>query len=151
MQSLCSEPEARCTLVCVRKEQNWSRIRRSFEFNFVNLHQNLQFHREFWKWIRSNQVKAGQFQVFWMSASIMINGVLQNPNLDEPVELRELSKSKIYSQLASQWFLPQKESRGVTRAYLVQVHRGDVFRVQRQVILDYECRLTAAEIKKSSF
>ena len=86
-----------------------------------------------------------------MSASIMINGVLQNPNLDEPVELRELSKSKIYSQLASQWFLPQKESRGVTRAYLVQVHRGDVFRVQRQVILEYECRLTAAETRKSSF
>ena len=81
----------------------------------------------------------------------MINAVFHQVNPDEPVELRELSKSKIYAQLASQWFLPQKDSRGVTRAYLVQVHRGDVFRVQRQVILEYESRLTAAENRKSTF
>src|SRR3990167_4013434 len=81
----------------------------------------------------------------------MINTVVNNVANDEPLEIRELSKGKIYTQFAAQWFLPQKESRGVTRAYLVQVHRGEVFRVQRQVILEYECRLTAAETRKSSF
>lgn len=81
----------------------------------------------------------------------MINNVAQQAAIDEPMELRELSKSKIYSQLSGQWFLPQKDSRGVTRAYLVQVYRGQVFRVQRQVILEYESRLTALETRKSAF
>lgn len=81
----------------------------------------------------------------------MINTVVNNVANDEPLEIRELSKGKIYTQLAAQWFLPQKESRGVTRAYLVQVHRGQVFRVQRQAILEYECRLLPAELRKSAF
>ena len=81
----------------------------------------------------------------------MINTVVHQTANDEPIELRELSKAKIYTQLAANWFLPQKESRGVTRAYLVQVYRDQVFRVQRQVILEYESRLVPAESKKSSF
>lgn len=81
----------------------------------------------------------------------MLNPTNGLGDINEPPELRDTSKSKIYSNLAAQYLLPQKDSRGVTRAYLVQVYRGQVFRVQRQTILQYESGLTAEEQRKSAF
>lgn len=48
---------------------------------------------------------------------------------DEPPETRDLTKKKLHEKLSEQWFLPSNEARGVTRVYLMQVHRHQVFRV----------------------
>lgn len=70
---------------------------------------------------------------------------------DEPVEIRNLSKSKLYSLLEDELLLPSKESRGVTRAYLVQVYRRTVFTVNRRDIMHFEARLSLAEKRKNAF
>jgi len=48
---------------------------------------------------------------------------------DEPAETKDLTKKKLHERLSEAWYLPPNEARGVTRLYLVQVFRGQVFRV----------------------
>lgn len=81
----------------------------------------------------------------------MYNQATQGDQNQEPFAIRDWSKSKLYNSLAGEYFLPHKDSRGVTRAYLVDVYQQRVFRVHRQTVLEFESRLVAAETRKSSF
>lgn len=80
----------------------------------------------------------------------MLNRVEELRN-EEPEQLRELSKSKIFELLGRTYFLPDKDSRCITRAYLVAVHTGAVYRVERTQLLNFEVDLTFQEKVKSSF
>jgi hypothetical protein len=72
-------------------------------------------------------------------------------NEQEPNHVRGLSKNAIYKMLLTRWFLPDKNARGVTRSYLINVDQAQVFRIERQTILEWEARLTADEMIKASF
>lgn len=52
---------------------------------------------------------------------------LGDPN--EPEEVRHLTKKLMHARLAEDWYLPDKNCRGVTRQYLVGVFRGNIFRI----------------------
>ena len=80
----------------------------------------------------------------------MINPV-ERADPDEPQETRELSKSKMYQILAEQYLLPDKDSKGVSRSYLVKVWRNMVYRVPRKAILEFESRLALDETRKQPF
>ena len=75
----------------------------------------------------------------------------EQDNGNEPEELRGQSKNKIYKLLQAQFLLPDKDSRGVTKAYLIQVYRHQVFRVQRNEIMEYEAHLRIEDNIKSAF
>ena len=72
-------------------------------------------------------------------------------NANEPAEIRGLSKCKLYKLLSNTYMLPCKESRGVTREYLVEVYRNTVFRVNRNEIQQFEANLMLDEQLKNSF
>lgn len=69
---------------------------------------------------------------------------------DEPDALRGMSKSKMYDMEARDYLLPSKESRCISKAYLIEVFRGTVFRVRNQEILAFEVNLTLEERMKAS-
>lgn len=48
---------------------------------------------------------------------------------DEPEALRFLTKKDIHARLSEEWFLPDKNCRGVTRQYLIGVYRDTYFRL----------------------
>lgn len=70
---------------------------------------------------------------------------------NDPEELRGHSKNQIYKLLSAQYILPDKEARGVTKAYLIQIYRNQVFRVQRNEIMEYEAHLRLEDNLKSAF
>lgn len=70
---------------------------------------------------------------------------------EEPIEFRSATKSKIHEDVSRQYFLPDIDSRCCSRLYLIQVSRGDVFRVRRQDLLTFEVGLLAEMTTKSSF
>jgi hypothetical protein len=80
----------------------------------------------------------------------MLNTIEEEAN-NEPVEFRGQSKAKIYQILAVTYFLPDKESRCVTRQYLAAVHRGEVYRLERVELLNFEVQLSFEEKRKASF
>lgn len=69
---------------------------------------------------------------------------------DEPAELRTQSKNQIYSLLKTQFMLPEKDSRGVTRSYLISVYKKQFYRVERSDLLAFESKLTLQEQVKNS-
>ena len=80
---------------------------------------------------------------------------LQRPNQarnneDEPLELRDKSKNQIYAMLAETHFLPSVDSKGVNRAYLLGVYRGDHFRVNKIDVKRFELDLTPVQQKRVS-
>lgn len=77
--------------------------------------------------------------------------VLHVANPDEPEAIRHLKKKALYKQLSEQWLLPDENSKGVNRAYLVAVYNARVFRAS---LLDYkrfEIELTPRQLKKTPF
>ena len=75
----------------------------------------------------------------------------QQANLDEPAAIRDMKKKVLYKQLSDQWFLPEENSKGVNRRYLVRVYTGAVYRI---LIMDYkrfDMELTPAQLKKAPF
>lgn len=80
----------------------------------------------------------------------MLNPV-ENADPNEPAELRMLSKGQIFKMLSSEWAIPAKESRGVSRAYLVNVYRGEVYRVGRIHLQTFEAALTPGDMTRSTF
>ena len=69
-----------------------------------------------------------------------------NPN--EPAEIRGLNKKELHEFLHETWHLPPYNARGITRAYLVQVHTNQVFRVNDVEIKQFLANLTKKMIKK---
>src|ERR1700753_3564814 len=69
----------------------------------------------------------------------------------EPEPIRELSKKKIYEQLAEQWFLPEINSKGVNRAYIVGVYTGTFLRLPLVPVKQFLAGLTPGQLKKAPF
>jgi hypothetical protein len=63
-----------------------------------------------------------------------------HPNEDP--ETRELDKRKLYNMLSQQYFLPPFTTKGITRDYLIRVHRHQVYRVQLFELMHFEVELT---------
>lgn len=70
---------------------------------------------------------------------------------DEPEEFRGLSKAKIYEIISRTYFIPDKECRCVTRQYLAAIHLGQVYRIERADLLNFEVQLSFEEKQKASF
>lgn len=70
---------------------------------------------------------------------------------DEPPETKDLTKKKLHERLSIDWFLPPNEARGVTRIYLVQVFRGQVFRVPLLEMQHFMADLHKDHMKKAPY
>lgn len=67
---------------------------------------------------------------------------------DEEADTRKLEKKDLYEMVVSDWYLPPFQSRGVTRDYLLQVHRNRVYRISHLDIKRFEVELTPEHQKK---
>ena len=79
------------------------------------------------------------------------NMVNANNNLNEGEETRGLSKDKLYNRLAEEWLIPPIHSKGVSRAWLLQVWNGGVFRVGLRDYKTFEADLTPTHFKRNGF
>lgn len=70
--------------------------------------------------------------------------------LNEPAEIRKLTKTQLYDNLSEEWLLPPKESKGVNRAYLVNVFRENVYRVPIMEFKRFEVELTPLQMKRNN-
>ena len=75
----------------------------------------------------------------------------QGTRVDEPLELRELSKPKIYDLLAEKYFLPQKESRAITRDYLLKVYSGKCLRIGLKEMGLFKAKITPKLMKRLKY
>lgn len=80
----------------------------------------------------------------------MINIIDQEGRQNEPHELRQLTKSQIFKNLSLDYFLPQKESRAVSRTYLSRVHQNQVYRIERVALLQFEAILQEDELARAA-
>jgi len=67
---------------------------------------------------------------------------------DEDADTRNLDKSQLYEMVTEQHFLPPLHSRGITRDYLLAVHRDQVYKVGLQTLKLFEVNLTQRQTKK---
>lgn len=74
-----------------------------------------------------------------------MEALLQRPTKTRP----ELSKKKMYDRLQDQFFLPPRDSRGVTHSYLAQVDRRQVFVVGRQEMARFLADLEPGQLKRT--
>lgn len=70
---------------------------------------------------------------------------------NEPAEIREHTKGKLYKLLTETYTLPSKDSRAINRAYLVRVYLNTVFRIERVQLLEYEAHLHLDEQARNSY
>lgn len=68
---------------------------------------------------------------------------------DEGPDTKPLSKQKLYTMLAEQYLLPSIDSKGVSRSYLLQVHRDQVFRVGLVEYKMFEANLIPSHFKRN--
>jgi hypothetical protein len=69
---------------------------------------------------------------------------------DEPHSLKDLSKSKIYHQLAEEYYLPDRACRAISRDYLVGVHTNKYFRVKLSDFKKFTADLTPRMMKRAT-
>lgn len=67
---------------------------------------------------------------------------------DEGPDTKDVEKKKLYKTLSLLYFLPPYGSRGVTRDYLLKVHRNEVFLVSNNDIKHFEVDLSPCQVKK---
>lgn len=72
----------------------------------------------------------------------------ENVRADEGPDTRSLEKRALYEFIAKDYLLPPFGSRGVTRDYLLRVHRGQVFRIPIMDIKRFEVELQPVQTKK---
>jgi hypothetical protein len=69
---------------------------------------------------------------------------------DEPPSLKDLSKSKIYKQLAEEYYLPDKSCRAISRDYLVGVHTNKYFKVKLSDFKKFTADLTPRLMERTT-
>lgn len=69
---------------------------------------------------------------------------------DEGLDTVNLQKPELYEMVSERWFVPPVNSKGVTREYLLQVHRDQVFRVQVMQMKHFEVNLTPDMQRRAS-
>jgi hypothetical protein len=70
------------------------------------------------------------------------------PQPDEGLDTKNLEKRELFDMVTSVWCLPPYASKGVTRDYLLKVHRGSVFRVNTNELKRFEADLSKEAQKK---
>ena len=70
-----------------------------------------------------------------------------HPNEDP--ETRDLDKKKLYNLLARTNFLPPLTTKGITREYLVKVHRNEVYTIPVYELKHFEVELTLEMMKRA--
>jgi predicted DNA-binding transcriptional regulator len=70
------------------------------------------------------------------------------PQADEGLDTRNLEKRELYDMVGAVWFLPPYSSKGVTRDYLLRVHRNTVFRVNTNELKRFEVDISKEAQKK---
>jgi hypothetical protein len=70
------------------------------------------------------------------------------PQPDEGLDTRSLEKKELFDMVSAVWLVPPYSSKGVTRDYLLRVHRNTVFRVNTNEIRRFEVDLTKEAQKK---
>lgn len=70
----------------------------------------------------------------------------QNARDDEEPETKALTKSQLYKLLASTYSLPSPDSRATSRSLLLRIRQNEVFRVERQVLLQFEANLALEDL-----
>jgi hypothetical protein len=66
----------------------------------------------------------------------------------EDPETRHLDKRELYNMVGHRYYLPPCTSKGVTREYLVKVHRNQLFRVATLELKHFEVELTGPMTKR---
>ena len=74
----------------------------------------------------------------------------EQPQSDEGPDTVHLSKNQLYDTVNQTYLLPPPGSRGVTRDYLLRVHRDQVFRVTHHVYKHFEVDLAPNHLKKTT-
>jgi hypothetical protein len=72
----------------------------------------------------------------------------EEPQTDEGPETVHLEKKELYEMVDKDWFVPPYFSRGVTRDYLLKVHKNRVFRIGHSELKHFEVDLTPAHQRK---
>lgn len=75
-------------------------------------------------------------------------GEQRQENLDEPAEIRGLTKKKLYQLMSERFHLPGCESRGVTRDWLVGIYRNVNYGVPLLEFKHFYADLSPADLKK---
>lgn len=75
---------------------------------------------------------------------------LPRPNSQIPTH-RHGDKKKLYKTLADRYFLPPRDSTGVTLRYLERVEHGTVFRVSLLTLKRFLAELTTSQLKTSVY
>ena len=78
-------------------------------------------------------------------------GNLEENNNNDNNGVQTPSKSVMYKILQRDFILPDIDARCTTKAYLARVQAGEVWRVRREQLLQFESGLTIEEQTKSSF
>lgn len=75
-----------------------------------------------------------------------------NPPANLAIPIYRLGdKKKMYKSLAEQYFLPPRDSYGLTLQYLQKVQTGSVFRVETAVLHRFLAELKASELKRAVY
>ena len=72
----------------------------------------------------------------------------EQPQSDEGHDTINLEKKELFEMVEKDWFLPPYSSRGVTREYLLKVHKNRVFRIGHSELKHFEVDLTPAHLRK---
>ena len=75
-----------------------------------------------------------------------LHGDIAQP--DEGLDTRNLEKKELYDMVAAVWYVPPYCSKGVTRDYLLRVHRNTAFRVNSNELKRFEVELSREAQKK---
>ena len=79
---------------------------------------------------------------------MIVQAVVPRNRAHEPPALKDLSRPKIYSLLAEDYYLPHKACRAITRDYLVGVYTGKYFRVKLEDLKKFTASLTPKLMKR---
>lgn len=72
-------------------------------------------------------------------------------NQDEPEAIKTLSKHSIYKMLSADYFLPPRDSSGVSRTYLVGIYTDKYFRIEYVELKKFIAGLTPLQLKKAVY
>lgn len=77
-----------------------------------------------------------------------MDGQYSQTKNDEEHTTKNLDKAELYEMIAQTFCLPPLHSRGITREYLLDVHRDKVFKVDTKMLKSFEVNLTPKQTKK---
>lgn len=73
---------------------------------------------------------------------------LSQSRADEDNATKHLDKSELYETLSQQHYMPPLHSRGITREYLLAVHKGEAYKVDHLELKKFEVALTTKMTKR---